>query len=656
MIVESIVRETLDLVDGTKNREQIRKLRIADICCGSGTFLLSVYDYLLERTISVLIASGVEDDSIIYKSQDESYHLTLKAKEDILVDILYGVDINPYAVEVTKFSLLLKLLEKENEGTIENYLVKYKKKVLPSLKNNIKCGNSLVDDTYFKFDPEGIEKDELLYKVKPFNWEKEFPFLAESKGFDCIVGNPPYIRIQNLARYSSEEIKYYQNKVSGYTVAESDNFDKYYLFIQRAINLLHSKGILGYIVPNKFFIVKGGKALRKFISSGGLLSKITHFGVTQVFPNRSTYTAILILGKAAKTKFEFRRIKNIEVELAPRKTGYETYTNEDFGENPWIFVSKTTNSVFKKVKTCDAIPLKEIADITVGLQTSADNIYIIQPHSETKKTYIFKKGSREYKIEKAICKPCLYDHSFSLFDTIEANAQLIFPYTITGDLVKVFSENYFRNSFPLAWSYLSKFKKELKKRSINSIKSPKWYQYGRSQSLNKFHDTAKLIWPVLSTSPSYVYDKNNLQFTGGGNGPYYSLLGNSDYSLFYILGILAHPLFEAMVKAGASEFRGEYYSHGKQFIENIPIKRIDFTDKGQKKRHDLIIKLVQQLIDAKVKLNKTRLTAKKDVLRRKLDFLFNKLICQINMLYEITDTEMRVVMKDEIFSTIADEN
>ncbi len=656
MIVESIVTEALDSVVGGKNIEQIRKLRIADICCGSGTFLLSVYDYLLERIISALIASGVKDDSIIFKSQGESYRLTLKAKEGILTDNLYGVDINPYAVEVTKFSLLLKLLEKENAGSIESYLTNYKKKILPSLEDNIKCGNSLVDDTYFKFDPEAIEKDELLYKVKPFNWEKAFLFLAESKGFDCIVGNPPYIRIQNLAKYSGEEIKYYQNEVSGYTVAESDNFDKYYLFIQRAINLLRSEGVLGYIVPNKFFIVKGGKALRKFISSGGLLSKITHFGVTQVFPNRSTYTAILILSKAAKTEFEFRRIKNIGAELIPGKISYERYANEAFGDNPWIFVSKATDAVFNKLKSGDVVPLKEIADITVGLQTSADKIYIIQPHSETKKSYVFTKDSVEYKIEKAICKPCLYDLSFGLFDTVEPNAQLIFPYTITDNAAEVFSEKYFRDSYPLAWAYLSKFKKELKKRSINGTKSPKWYQYGRSQSLTKFHDTTKLIWPVLSTSPSYVCDENNLQFTGGGNGPYYSLLSSSDYSLLYMLGILAHPLFEAMVKAGASEFRGAYYSHGKQFIENSPIRRIDFADKGQKKRHNSIVKLVRQLIDAKAKLNKARLAAKKDILRRKLDFLFNNLISQINTLYEITDAEMSAVMKDEILSANADEN
>src|SRR5690606_6828058 len=137
-------------------------------------------------------------------SFDGTYHLTLQAKHQLITANIFGVDINPYAVEVTKFSLLLKLLENENAGSIDNFLVKYGQKVLPNLEENIKCGNSLVDDTYFEYDPDAIEDDELLFKLKPFNWYEEFPFLVETNGFDAIVGNPPYVRIQNIVKYSIE--------------------------------------------------------------------------------------------------------------------------------------------------------------------------------------------------------------------------------------------------------------------------------------------------------------------------------------------------------------------------------------------------------------------------------------------------------------------
>jgi hypothetical protein len=655
-VVENIVKETLTSLFTGKRLKEIQELKIADICCGSGTFLISLYDYLLEKIIIAFVAEGIADEEYIYQTFNGSYNLTLKAKHSFLLDNIYGVDINPYAVEVTKFSLFLKLLENENASSIENYLAKYKQKILPSLDDNIKTGNSLIDDTYFKYDNEAIDDNELLYKVKPFIWLDEFPFLKEAKGFDAIIGNPPYVRIQNMVKYLIEEIRYYQSEISGYTVANADTFDKYYLFIQRAVGLLNPTGILGYIVPNKFFIVKGGEALRGFISSHSSLFKIIHFGVTQVFPYRSTYTAVLILDKHGRQKFNFKRIKRISNEFISGAINYVEYNNDAFKENPWIFVSKQTEVVFNKIKAGNIIQLKNISEIPVGLQTSADKIYIIQPHSETDSTYKFAKNKIEYEIEKAICKPCLYDLPFSLFDSIRANAQLIFPYSINENKADIFSEDYFKETFPLTWAYLANFKGLLSKRSINGSKAPKWYQYGRSQSLTKFHDTAKIIWPVLSTKPSYIYDENNLQFTGGGNGPYYSLISSSSYSPFYLLGILSHPLFEAMVKAGASEFRGAYYSHGKQFLENLPIAQIDFTNAAQKKQHNDIVKTVKQLIATKDNYIKLYYGAKKNILQRKIDFLNNSLINQINLLYQITDDEMNTVLSDEMFLTDLNED
>ncbi len=605
---------------------------------------------MLEKITLGFIAENINDDELIYPAANNAYNLTLKAKQAFLLNNIYGVDINPYAVEVTKFSLLLKLLENENEGSVDNYLVKYKQKVLPSLDNNIKTGNSLVDEKYFQFNPEAIEDDELLFKVRPFNWINEFPFLQQIKGFDAIVGNPPYVRIQNMVKYIAEEIKYYQSKISSYSVAEIDTFDKYYLFIQRAINLLNQSGILGYIVPNKFFVVKGGKTLREFISSRSSLLKIVHFGVTQVFPNTSTYTAILILDKKEKKTFGFKRIKRIAPEFIAGAINYIPYNNDDYTDKPWIFVSKETEAIFNKVKAADITLLKNIAEIPVGLQTSADKIYIFQAHTETENTFKFSKGKIEYEIEKAICKPCLYDLSFGLFDTLTPNAQIIFPYTIADDKAEVFTEEYFQENFPLAWSYLIRFKESLSRRSINGS-NPKWYQYGRSQSLTKFHNISKLIWSVLSTKRGYAYDENNLQFTGGGNGPYYSLISDSSYSPLYILGILSHPVIEAMVKAGASEFQGAYYSHGKQFIENLPIKKIDFEKPEEKKQHNEIAKTVGQLIRTKAKFRQVYIGSKKNVLQRKLDYLYDQLINQINLLYKITGEEVKTVMNDEMFLT-----
>jgi type I restriction-modification system DNA methylase subunit len=601
IIVEQIIKDTLSPLKTGKTLSDLSTFKIADICCGSGTFLISAY-YIMQQThLEKLIEEDKNNAELIYQLDETTFALTLKAKRNILEQNIYGVDINPYASEVSEFSLLLKLLEGENKATVDNFINQHTENVLPSLKGNIKCGNSLVDSKFFDFMPEALENDQMLHNVKPFDWEIEFSFLKETNGFDAIIGNPPYVRIQNLVKYAPEEIKYYQSSFSGYSVAKKETIDKYYVFIQRAIALLNADGLLGYIVPHKFFLIKGGKALREFITSNSQISKITHFGITQVFHDRSTYTAILILQKAKKADFKFKRIRKITPELLEKQDAFVSYQTDDFNDDPWIFLSPDTERVFDKLRLMQAVPLKRLAEICVGLQTSADKVYIFEPDSETSTTYRFTKNGTQWEVEIEICLPAIYDLSFGLFDTLAANARIIFPYSIENSGAGLFSEVYFESNYPLAWAYLNEHKPQLEKRSLQG-NNPKWYQFGRSQSLTRFHNTPKLVWSVLATSPPYALDNIDLQFTGGGNGPYYALINRSEYSLLYFLGVLSHPLFENMVKAGASEFRGAYYSHGKQIIENIPIRKIDFDNTLEKEKYNTIIKVVGALIKTKAQL------------------------------------------------------
>jgi hypothetical protein len=613
---------------------------------------LSLFDYLVEKYIEIWAKEGKTSPDKMYRSPEGDWLLTLKSKQQILLNNIFGLDINPYAVEVSRFSLLLKLLEHENARSIDHYLATYKQKVLPNLASNIKCGNALLDNAYFEFNEEALANDELLYALKPFNWQEEFPFLQTHNGFDAIIGNPPYVRIQKLVKHFNQEITYYQSKQSPYSVGRKDNIDKYYLFIERAIQLTHAHGTIGYIVPHKFFIVKGGRKLRTAIASHANLSKIIHFGVTQAFPGRSTYTAILILDKQERENFFVQRIATLNKEHIFRSAPSTQYSTSDYTDSPWVFLSTAASTLFEKIRDNDIVPLKEIADIPVGLQTSADKIYIVSPIEQKENSILFEKRGVTWKIESSILLPCIYDLSFNLFDTLSPNSAIIFPYSISGNQATILSEKDMQHKYPLCWEYLSAYKAELEKRSISGPKDVKWYQFGRSQSLTKFHNTPKLIWPVLSTQPCYVYDKANLQFTGGGNGPYYSLIPKTEYSLLYLMGILSHPVFEAMIKAGASEFRGAYYSHGKQFIENLPIRTIDSASNSPEKGYyDAIIKTTQDIITAKEVFAKTSLAAKKTVLQRKIDYLFKELISTINALYGIDMDDIDSIKGNKLFLT-----
>ncbi len=647
-IVKQIVSETLDKLYAEADFDDSLDFRIADISCGSGTFLLSVFDYILHyREAYYLEQEELEDDCLTELSEGQ-FSLSLSEKHTILIDNIFGVDINPYAVEVAHFSLLLRLIENENAVSIQSFLDSTGEKVLPNLDENIKCGNSLLDDSYFEFDEGAEDNDELLFKINPFNWADEFPFLEEDKGFNAIVGNPPYVRIQNFVKYSPEEIEYYRSQHSPYTYSKKDLFDKYYLFIERAINLLCEGGRVGYIVPHKFFIVKGGKKLRSFITDTTSLDRIIHFGVTQLFPNRSTYTAIVVLVKEAKEKLEFSRIDNLSSIDVFETTPVIAYDNSVFGSAPWVFVSETAAKLFHRIISTGTVALKSVAEIPVGLQTSADPIYIFTPTKEDATHFYFSKDKTEYKVEKGICKPSLYDVSFYGFDTVAANGQMIFPYEIDGDTATVISEADFQNNYPDCWAYLNLFKVKLEKRSING-NEPKWYQYGRNQSLTKFHNADKIVFPVLSQKPSYIIDETNFQFTGGGNGPYYSISSNSNYSIYYLAGLLSHPVLEAMVKSRASEFRGDYYSHGKQFIENLPIKTIDFADAAEKRAHDKIVSTVKSIIRTKQSLKAESTYAKKRIIQRKINRLYNNLSNQVDVLYGFTQEDINCITGDNLF-------
>lgn len=638
IIVDKIISETLDKYLHEKNKS-ILDLRLGDICCGSGTFLISAYEYLLKHYLEI----NSEDKNSFYVDDLNVKRLTLHIKKKILLNCIYGVDYNPYAVEVTKFSLSLKFLEGEDRNTIAQS-IKRNEKILPNLDKNIKCGNSLLDDSYYDFNSDALENEELNFKLNPFNWNEEFKLFKENKGFDIIVGNPPYVRIQNLKKYSKEEIDFYQNKDSNYVVGRKDSVDKYYFFIERALNLLNNKGILGYIVPNKFFIVKGGSVLRDYILKKSSISKIINFGITQVFKGRSTYTTIIILDKENKNKFTLSRIKSLqELYEEPR---LQDFNLEDFSSEPWVFIPENLKTLISKIKTSNVEELGKISDISVGLQTSADDIYIFNNYKNFKDYIQIEKNGKTWKIEKSILKEALYDQKITLFSKPKSNALMIFPYEISNNNARVFNEEEMKSQFPFCWEYLKANQIRLENRSINGSKDIKWYQYGRTQSLIKFHNSQKIIWSVLSTQAAYGFDDSNLQFTGGGNGPYYSILKNTEYSLFYILGILSHPIIEKMVKMSSSEFRGSYYSHGKQFIDKIPVPKIDFDNLSLKKQYCSIEMFVKNMIELQEKINNINIPNQRKILIRKYDYLFSKLVTKINSLYNLSDEEVMSALED----------
>lgn len=567
--------------------------KVADICCGSGNFLLSIYEQLVSKELQRVIDSGDETVELIDRSSGPD--LPYSRKREILSEAIYGVDIDPLAVQVAQLSLSLRLLEGCSNEELSAYSAMTGKRLLPDLSENIKCGNSLVGYEYFQYDHEATTDIEELRSVRPFDWPTEFRF----GGFDAIVGNPPYIRVQNLARYIPKEYGFYKSSYCDLKLASSALLDKYQLFVERALGLLKADGMLGMIIPNKFMTIENGKAMRMLLSGKYHVARIVDFGTLQVFSGRSTYTCILMATPRKLSEFTRQLVTLLRDFIDDPLSGGLTYSETDLTGDAWSFLLEAV-SLHMKTMAQRCSKLSDLANIFVGLQTSNDAAYIFEPIAADGDCYVFNDlEGRVSKVEKDICCPCLLDVAFEPYGTPFANRQIIFPYRFESGRARLIPVERLEERFPNAYAYLCSIRGILEKRAVSPrMRGNDWYKFGRSQSLGKFSGKPHLIWPVLSLGPRYVCDHSGkVMFTGGGNGPYYGLelKDETPESIEYVQAVLSYWLTETMVRSKTSVFRGDYYAHGKQFMVGLPIRRIDFENRSDAERHDQVTSVVQEL-------------------------------------------------------------
>ena len=280
-IVEYIVLNTVGKLTEGKTPTQVSKLKIVDPACGSGSFLLGAYQYLLNWHMQYYKANGIDPKKKNAPiNQDGS--LTTAEKKRILVNNLYGVDLDKNAVEVTKLSLLLKCMEGETMQTVNDQMKLLHERVLPSLENNIKCGNSLIDFDYY----DGTLEFGGEMKIQPFSWQQNFKDLFKQGGFDAVIGNPPY-----GATVSKEILSYLTRKFP-----EVKKFpDTYCAFIVQATLLAKKSGYCGYIVPNTFCDLENCDEFRKWFLKQNNIQEIYQTG--WAFKDAVVDTLVFLLKK-----------------------------------------------------------------------------------------------------------------------------------------------------------------------------------------------------------------------------------------------------------------------------------------------------------------------------------------------------------------------
>jgi type I restriction-modification system DNA methylase subunit len=576
-IVDAIIEKTLAPLTKDKSPSELMRLRVLDPACGSGSFLLGAFQHLIEAHLDFYAKAPVPKGSKHVFFVDGAPRLTLHRKREILLNCIYGLDKDQQAVEVAEMSLYLKLLEGESEQSLarrETMEMFAADKYLPDLHNNVLAGNALVSSQHVDPAALGAVEESTLLAVNPFDWDSTvqgFGSVAEVGGFDAIIGNPPYIRIQELQKWAALEVRLFREH---YESGKKGNIDIYILFLERCLRQLKKSGRLGFILPHKFFQATYGAKIRQIIAERRALNEVVDFGDAQVFENATTYTCLLFLTAAPNAHFTLRPVQAAGVDLPTAldhalAARVEPTPVSALKEKQWHF--RAGGGALAKRLLSLRPPLGDVTSrIFQGLISGADDVFFLERRDDKIWSHALKSF---VELEKELLHPLLKgSRHIRRYECAESPLVALFPYE-SGQLI---GQAALAERFPAAWRYLNSCKTLLRERERGKWREVvNWHAYGRSQALNLV-SLPKLLTPSIANDGSFVVDDEGAYFlpgSGGGGGGGYGILlhPDSDLSLHYLCALLNSRPLSWLLIANSTPFSGGYFAFNKQYIEQLPI-------------------------------------------------------------------------------------
>lgn len=395
-VVSYMVDQALGPKVAGKSPEELLKVRIIDTSCGSGSFLIGSYEYLLRelaRTFAAQPKLAKKGDVVI---RDGVPYLSIQKKREVLIKCIFGIDIDAQAVEVAQVSLYLKLLEDETTASAQSQQLEMAAALLPSLNDNIIVGNSLIspigDATTRDFSTEWLESSNAV------NIYRTFPEVMQREGgFDLVIGNPPYIK-EYTNREAFDHVRgspYFMGKM-----------DIWYLFACRALDMLKpTTGTLAFIATNNWVTNFGAKRLRGKLAVEGRIEQLIDFGNFKVFRDAGIQTMILIVrrdGTANEYSFDFRRLDGKNASLidaqgmltgsASPKVVYlqPSFKRREMGEAPYTFSDSSAETLLSKIGAACNFKLDGATEVAQGIVPNPDVV-----SSQALKLYMPAELARE---------------------------------------------------------------------------------------------------------------------------------------------------------------------------------------------------------------------------------------------------------------------
>jgi hypothetical protein len=602
-IVDYIVKETVGkLVDGKTPQEVgamtaqwrpstakgAHPVRVVDPACGSGSFLLGAYQFLLDWYRDRYVEDGPKKHATgkqprLYHHPSGEWRLTTSERKRILLSHIYGVDIDAQAVEVTKLSLLLKVLEGESKEVIDAQLQLVSERALPDLDENIKCGNSLIGPDFYDSQQTDLFDEEEALRINAFDWNAEFPEAFKAGGFDAVIGNPPYLGGREWKLENGRQYDYFVKKFS---VAEYQ-FDIYVLFIEAGIRLLQSGGFLGFITPNTWLNNKSCRKLREFILDQCEVSTIADYSRVRVFREATVLPIVSTLKRS-------RPSNNLVEILSPSDGMLENVAS--IRQDTW---RNGEGSIFHIGTTADDLALRE------KIESSGQSLDSLATVKFGIKIYETGKGTPPQKKTDAMNR---------IFESA----------TKDNDRFRRYLEGKDVGRYAVSWQ-------------------DRWLMYGANLAAPRnpalFEGERILVRRIVGARMIAAYTKDDFV-----TSQLLQIVKPFDpRNSRFLLGIINSSLI-------AYYFRMKYNRVDKTFPEiriyelaSFPIRTLDLEIPSELARFDHIVKLVQRMLDLHKRLAETKSDHTRKVIERDIkhtDAQIDKLVYE---LYGLTEEEIRIV-------------
>ncbi len=635
-VVRRVVGRTLGPLTADADPGAILRLRILDPACGSGSFLLGVFDHLEDAILAWAIAHPAPNarKGLVIEDED-GLRLSPETARRVIDGCLYGVDIDPNAVEVARMSLALRFLE-SSAGD----LTAHPTNLLAGIGRNIRQGNSLVgpDIAGLGLDPERVRA------TMPFPWkDRLFGFggvLAEG-GFDGVVGNPPYIEVKRYKEWMPEMYRYLKEG-DRYETTDQGKTDIAMPFMEMAMRQLRKGGRLGFIIQSRFFKTEYGASTRRWLLRRKLLEGVEDFRDIQVFPGRTTYTAILVL-QAGSESFAYRTYADLASAQVDRPSVKSTLKARTLDDEPWSLDQPDLLEVYAELAARHkTVGQHRELEISVGLQTLYGKIYQLQPIEVTARNVRGANGfGAEVVLERKALRPLCRNRGFYPFRTDNADAWVIFPYDVEGDSATEIRWPEFQRRFPKAAAYLEHNRTTLRNSVELEDGRDRWHLYTRPQNLVS-QARPKVLFPMTIEDTTAAVDLEGNVYQDNVNVNSLSIRGGG-VDLVAVAAVFNSSVFSALARLKAGLNDAGWRKFNKQFAAVVPFPLAALREQGG---------LASQLVGtAKTvsrhqdQLRKARSEGERAAVRGTLSALWTQLDDLVEKLYEVTNEQRRVIAR-----------